>query len=276
LVDESSRNFRVHGICQSKFYIEATTIRSVTFCFEAIRLAARLSSPSAGADETLETGSCSSPVATVIENALHSRICLTGQGSFAAARCRLKHQPPQETMANLRLLQSKTKREEQAALFDSACHYLQSRLPMLDYARCRRRGCPVGSGSVESWHKVVVQRRLNGAGIRWAEQHLDPMLALRDLVYNGCWEEGWQQIVLFQQEQQLAQKVPAADARQPPPQPLTFPRLQAAGLVPEDEPPDASPATSPKKPWPPGPDPPGATTNSSPRILRWNCLVELK
>jgi hypothetical protein len=181
----------------------------------------------------------------------------TFKGWFAAACHRLKHQPSQETLANLRLLQPKTKNDEQSALIDSALHYLQSRLPMLDYAHFRRRGYPIGSGSVESGHKVVVQRRMKGAGMRWAEQHLDPMLALRDLVCNGRWEEGWQQIVLFQQEQQLAKKVRAAEARQPPPpEPITFARLKAAGLLPEDEPPDASPNATAKNPWRPAPDHP--------------------
>lgn len=196
----------------------------------------------------------------------------TFQGWFAAACHRLKHQPPQETMANLRLLQPKTKNDEQSALIDSALHYLQRRLPMLDYAHFRRRGYPIGSGSVESGHKVVVQRRLKGAGMRWAEQHLDPMLALRNLVCNGRWEEGWQQIVLFQQEQQLANKVRAAEARQPPPpEPITFARLKAAGLLPEDELSDASPAATAKKPRHPAPDHPWRRPlNPANDPWRWN------
>jgi hypothetical protein len=189
----------------------------------------------------------------------------TFKGWFAAACHRLKHQAPQETLANLRLLQPRTTSEEQAALIDSALHYLQRRLPMLDYAHFRRCGYPIGSGSVESGHKIVVQRRMKGAGMRWAEQHFDPMLALRNLVCNGRWEEGWQQIVLFQQEQQLTKKVRAAEAKQPPPtEPITFARLQAAGLLPEDEPADASPAPTPKNPWRPLPTIPGATTSGTP------------
>ena len=43
--------------------------------------------------------------------------------------------------------------------------YLQQRLAMMDYPYFQRRGYPIGSGSVESAHKQVVQRRLKGAGI---------------------------------------------------------------------------------------------------------------
>jgi hypothetical protein len=39
--------------------------------------------------------------------------------------------------------------------------YLQHRLEMIDYPYFQRRGYPIGSGSVESAHKQVVQRRLN-------------------------------------------------------------------------------------------------------------------
>ncbi len=52
-------------------------------------------------------------------------------------------------------------------------------------------GSMYGSGSVESAHKQVVQRRLKQAGMRWAPQHVNPILALRDLLCNGRWSEGW-------------------------------------------------------------------------------------
>lgn len=178
----------------------------------------------------------------------------TFKGWFDRACHRLKHEPPQQTLGNLRLLQQKAKTDEQRAQIDSALLYLQSRLSMLDYAHFRQHDWPIGSGSVESGQKVVVQRRMKGAGMRWAEQHLDPMLALRNLVCNGRWEEGWQQIELFHQEQATIKRIHAADAKQPPPAaPITFKALKAAGLLPEDEQADdlpPKPATpSADHPW---------------------------
>jgi hypothetical protein len=90
----------------------------------------------------------------------------TFKGWFAAACDRLKHQPPQKTVTNLRLLQPKATSEEQAAPIDSALHYVHDRLLMLNYAHFRRRSYPIGSGSAERGHKVVVQRRPKGAGMR--------------------------------------------------------------------------------------------------------------
>jgi hypothetical protein len=179
----------------------------------------------------------------------------TFKGWFASSCQRLKHEPPAETIGTLRLLQPQAKGDEQAAQIDSALFYLQNRLEMLDYAHFRRRGYPIGSGSVESGHKVVVQRRLKGAGMRWAEANLDPMLALRNLVCNDRWEAGWLQIELFQQEQQLRQRLERAEAKQPPPpQPISFAALKAAALLPDEEPshetpPDKSGGPPPDHPW---------------------------
>jgi len=164
---------------------------------------------------------------------------------YGSARHRLRYEPPQQTIANLRLLQPRAKTAEQAALVEGALFYLQSRVQMLDYPHFVRRGYPIGSGSVESSHKRVVQSRLKGAGMRWAPQHLDPLLSLRNLVCNGRWDEGWQQIVLFRQEQAVRQRLRRAQAKQPPPSaPITFAALEAAGLLPEDHGP-ATTATTP-------------------------------
>jgi hypothetical protein len=180
----------------------------------------------------------------------------TFQDWYSRARHALKHKPPDQTIANLRLLEAKVKTDAQAAQLAGALFYLQSRLPMLDYAHFRHRGYPIGSGSVESGHKVVVQRRMKGAGMRWEARHLDPMLALRNLICNGRWEAGWQQIVLYQQEQEVVKRVRRADAKQPSPsEPITFARLKRSGLLPEDDtvvPPTSSSATNrpnPDHPW---------------------------
>lgn len=165
-----------------------------------------------------------------------------GEGSdefknwFERMAHQLKHEPPQRTVADLRLLQPKANTDEQAATLDQAIHYLQRRLQMIDYPFFQNRGYPIGSGSVESGHKVVVQRRLKGPGMRWAEHHVDPLLALRDLVCNDRWQHGWSQIVAHQQYQRhLKQPVVEETEEMPGSQPLTFARLKAAELLPENK-----------------------------------------
>lgn len=164
-----------------------------------------------------------------------------GEGSdafkqwFPRMAHQLKHKPPQRTLADLRLLQPKAKTDEQAAVLDKAIFYLQTRLEMIDYPFFQNRGYPIGSGSVESGHKVVVQRRLKGAGMRWAAHHVDPMLALRDLICNRRWAEGWSQIVAYQQKRRRKKQVPEKHTEEKAvTEPLTFAKLEAAGQLPKE------------------------------------------
>ena len=64
----------------------------------------------------------------------------------------------------------------------------------MDYPTYRQQGWPIGSGSVESANKRVMQARLKGAGMRWERAHVNPMLALRTAVCNERWDESWQSI----------------------------------------------------------------------------------
>lgn len=165
-----------------------------------------------------------------------------GEGSeafkpwFTRMAHQLKHKPPQRTLADLHLLQPKAKTDEQAAALDRAIFYLQTRLAMIDYPFFQKRGYPIGSGCVESGHKVVVQRRLKGAGMRWAPHHVDPMLALRDLVCNRRWSEGWAQIAAHLQERSRQKRMASVSTEKKPiPEPITFAKLKTAGLLPTEK-----------------------------------------
>lgn len=70
--------------------------------------------------------------------------------------------------------------------------YLRKREALMDYPQFRKLGWPIGSGSVESANKLVVQARLKGAGMHWERTNVNPMLALRNGVCNDRWTESWQ------------------------------------------------------------------------------------
>jgi hypothetical protein len=72
--------------------------------------------------------------------------------------------------------------------------YLEARREQIRYAAFRAAGYPIGSGSVERANKLVVEARLKGAGMQWAPEHVNPLLALRNIVCNDRWEEAWAQI----------------------------------------------------------------------------------
>ncbi len=106
----------------------------------------------------------------------------------------LGHQPPQRTVGELRLLQRQHPDHPQATEIETAIRYLENRLSMIDYPHFRRQQLPIGSGIVESGHKVVMQKRMKQAGMRWAETSLNPMLTLRTALCNQTWNQTWQEI----------------------------------------------------------------------------------
>ena len=59
----------------------------------------------------------------------------------------------------------------------------------LDYARCRGRGLPIGSGAVESAIRRVINLRIKGPGILWEEENAEAMVVLRAAALSGRWEE---------------------------------------------------------------------------------------
>jgi hypothetical protein len=80
-------------------------------------------------------------------------------------------------------------------------NYLSSRQAMLNYREFQAKGYPIGSGCVESANKVVVERRMKGAGMRWSAEHINAMLAMRNLVCNKRWAQGWAAISARQVKQ---------------------------------------------------------------------------
>ena len=65
--------------------------------------------------------------------------------------------------------------------------YLRERQAQLDYPAFRQQGWPVGSGATESAHKTVMQARMKRAGMHWAREQVNPLLAVRLLECNGRW-----------------------------------------------------------------------------------------
>ncbi len=113
----------------------------------------------------------------------------------------LKHGGPDTVLAEVRRLVA-----TQPASADSAGHlaYLEKRTAHMQYPTFLAAGWPIGDGAVESGNKLVVEARLKGSGMHWARPHVDPMVALRNIVCSDRWDEAWPQIVstLRQQAQQ--------------------------------------------------------------------------
>jgi len=107
-------------------------------------------------------------------------------------------------------------RQVQAAVLG----YLEPRLPQMRYAVFRAQGLPIGSGIVESANKLVVEARLKGAGRRWAEANINPMLALRGAICSERWDEAWRAIARARRAR-----------RSDPASPMPMPAASAASVA---------------------------------------------
>jgi hypothetical protein len=172
---------------------------------------------------------------------------------FETKAHQLKHEPPHRLLSELAWFGQKAETIEQETVTDAGLNYLSRRKEMIDYAHFRARGYPIGSGSVESSHKHVVHKRLKGAGMRWAEHHVDPLLALRNLIANRRWDEGWQQLVNYRLQQRWNSRQPPKPKSTPPP--LNLKSIKVAPEPAENESSTIDDAV-PKKPWRPPPDHP--------------------
>jgi len=59
--------------------------------------------------------------------------------------------------------------------------YLENNAHLMQYARLRDAGLPVGSGVTEGACKSVVKKRTNNSGQRWRPEGLEAVLALRSV-----------------------------------------------------------------------------------------------
>ncbi len=150
---------------------------------------------------------------------------------------------------------------------DKSLHYLRERRELINYARFRAQGYPIGSGSVESANKLVVHSRMKGAGMRWEPSHVNAMLAMRNLACNERWAEGWRAIRQTWQNNEMARRAqravrPSSAGEQegcPKPSALPHPESPAEsqpklpGLTPTKQPSDAPPDPRSGRPAPPHP-----------------------
>jgi hypothetical protein len=103
----------------------------------------------------------------------------------------LKHAGPKKILLEFQKLQRKHPQEQTVT---GNLAYLKKREQQIQYPTFQAQGWPIGSGIVESGNKLVVEARLKGSGMHWAEAHVNPMLALRNIVCSNRWKEEWPKI----------------------------------------------------------------------------------
>lgn len=112
---------------------------------------------------------------------------------FEATRHQLRHDPPDAALATLADLGAAHPR--QIEIINHAQAYFTKRLNMIHYVEFNAAHWPIGSGSGEAAHKVVIQSRMKRAGMRWHPDQVNPMVAIRNLICNDRWHSDWPLIV---------------------------------------------------------------------------------
>jgi hypothetical protein len=133
---------------------------------------------------------------------------------------------------------------ESLATVQTSLHYLETRRALIAYAGFQHQGYPIGDGCVERVNTLVVESRLNPAGMRWAEVHINPLVALRNVVCNDRWSEAWPQISEQRRRQTRQQTVTRREQRAPAevtPSPATLPLPCAISPAPTTLSPEPAP-----------------------------------
>ena len=177
------------------------------------------------------------------------RVALVGQtlapddpGWLAPQLHRLKQAGPTPLLAELR-----EQVEQLAALraqppppeVSEALAYLDKRLALLQYPTFQAAGWPIGSGTVESANKLVVEARMKGAGMHWARPNVNALLVLRNAVCNDRWDEAWAHSTAWLRRHPLPRCPVVVTAPPPPPDPVS----------PPSSPPPAPPRPPAPHPW---------------------------
>jgi hypothetical protein len=122
---------------------------------------------------------------------------------------RLKHQGPHRVLKHLSWLVARYP----SPVVQEKLTYLQKREVHMQYPTYQQAGWPIGSGSVESANKVVVEARLKGAGMRWGRPNVNPMLVLRNAVCNRRWHETWMTARAHQGAQRISRRQASSQQR---------------------------------------------------------------
>lgn len=68
-------------------------------------------------------------------------------------------------------------------------HYIAENTDHINYPKYREKGYFCGSGAVESGNKIVLQRRLKQAGMRWEPESAQYLLTLKSKYESGRWQK---------------------------------------------------------------------------------------
>lgn len=117
-----------------------------------------------------------------------------GCDALLSAWChQLKHEGGTALLASLEKLDRETMSEEVRVTYDEVLTYYRNHVHKMNYPEYLKRGWQIGSGSVESACKNVINKRLSMGGMRWGDNGADAIANLRALFCSEKkqWNSFW-------------------------------------------------------------------------------------
>jgi len=116
-----------------------------------------------------------------------------GEELLSAWCHQLKHEGGPKLLDVLEKLDRNAMDEPTRAQHDETLTYFRNHSARMNYPEYLKRGWQIGSGSVESACKVVINQRLNMGGMRWGEDGGDSLAHLRALFCSDAdqWDAFW-------------------------------------------------------------------------------------
>lgn len=114
-----------------------------------------------------------------------------GKGWLQRQQQRLKRNEVAGVERELTRLEKCLRTGEAVAVAQAAARYVKNHRGYMDYRGALEKGLPIGSGEIESGHRVVVQRRLKMSGAWWQPEQAEKMLALQECRVNDEWQSYW-------------------------------------------------------------------------------------
>lgn len=116
----------------------------------------------------------------------------------AANPFRVIHESTHAHGAGDGFLRSLIDNEPDSANLDDLIVYVAANVDRIDYSEYRAHGSQIGSGAMESLHRVASQMRLKLAGARWTADRAIAVLNLRLMLLAERWSDFWSHDALTQ------------------------------------------------------------------------------
>jgi hypothetical protein len=79
--------------------------------------------------------------------------------------------------------------QKQTQAIESCIRYFQNNKQRMRYGDYKKMGLDIGSGAIESAHRIIVQIRMKSSGMHWGIKNVQSIISLRAKYLSGEWDD---------------------------------------------------------------------------------------